>query len=145
MTTHFSIKVTDKQASYLENLALKERLFKSNGTPSLGKATKKLLDNIINSAELKEQKPVDLKKTNELLEQINVLIPQLIFNGIFSAKAESQRLDDVNYQKIFAATIEKTAAVCGHIQQQTYEHLYVAIDSKNMKTIPIEPGENVWK
>jgi hypothetical protein len=46
----------------------------------------------------------------------------------------------------FKATIlEDTNSICGQIQQQEYQSLYVSHDVKNMKTIPIDEDKNEWK
>ena len=145
MSQHINLKVTKKQSDFLKKVAMEQDLMKHEDQPSEAKALKYLLDKWIYEEESAAINSDEKTKIQELLEQINILMPQLVFYGLINAKLSASEMNSDTYQQLREIALKETAKVCGHIQKQEYKHLYVANDSKNMKTIPIEEHENKWK
>jgi hypothetical protein len=80
-----------------------------------------------------------------MIEQINALIPQLIFNTLFSTKVNSTAIKNEVFNQIYSDTIKSASRICGQLQENKYEEVYPAKDKKNMTILPIEEYKNKWK
>lgn len=142
-----SVRLTASEKEHLERIATTKMLNKKDGSVSLGLALKDLIKtSILTQNNPKQEDYTDqLKHLIRINEQANVMIPQLLFNAIFTSKYITSVLDNEKYKQLYQDTMEQLVEKCGQIQQQDYRDIYVSYDQKNMKTIPIEKEKNKWK
>ena len=136
---HLSLRVNDKETELLTSIAMENSLYKRDGTPSLSMAIKQLIKDNMNQG---SQQNNNIKI---MIEQINALIPQLIFNTLFSTKVNSTAIKNEVFNQIYSDTIKSVSRICGQLQENKYEEVYPAKDKKNMTILPIEEYKNTWK
>lgn len=143
MEHRVSLRLNEGEVRVLESIALKNNLTKSSNVPSISKALKYLIQHFgeSNDANAKDHTGHILN----LLEQINVMIPHLVLHTNFASRVQSEDLSEDEYRELLVKSLDATKRLCGQIQTQNYESLYISEDAKKMKTIPIEEAENRWK
>ncbi|MDA7742191.1 hypothetical protein N8865_01085 [Francisellaceae bacterium] len=147
-----AIRPSSLESSFLTKIAIENMLVKKNGEPSLGLAVKHILKEkmIENKQKSNDGLKGDIEHITNLLEQINVTMPHLVYGSRFSSMYALTMLKNTNLTQsqvtdFKASTLKDTNQICGQIQAQDYQTLYVSQDIKNMKTIPIDEDKNQWK
>ena len=151
MNSHINLKLSEEQVSFLEKIAIKNKLLKNKNEPSVSKALKFLLDNYIkNNNDLAMKKNKKLDNMERMLEQIHVMIPHILYHARYNssychAALKQSKISEVSMLEFSGRVIKNVYQICGDFQSYNYQNLYLSSDNKNMKTIPIEEGENKWK
>jgi hypothetical protein len=145
MSNQISLKLTDDQESFLNKIAVENKLMKNNNEPSESKALKFLLDEFIKSAKDNLDQSDSMSRIERMIEEINITIPHLVYSTLISAQSSIYNLSDDVISQIKDASVKQSSKICGQIQEEKYEHVYISNDNKQMKTIPIEQDKNKWK
>ena len=140
-----SLRLTDEEVLFLEKIASNNKMYKKDGSLSMGLAIKRLIDDEKNHVNKSDKDDSDMKSIRKLIEQINISIPHLMFNTNFTYKALSSWLNDDEFNELKNSTVSETVKTCGQIQENTYNEIYISSNKKNMKTIPIDSDNNKWK
>lgn len=144
MSRYLSIRLSSREEKFLENIARQHELEKSDGSLSLGRALKKILAEKLEKV-ASGSPEFDAGRTQQLLEQINVMVPQLIFKTTFTNQALAASMEQSALKSVRQEALEQTVKTCGQLQSEKYAHIFVGHDGKNMKTLPIEEEDNQWK
>ena len=68
-----------------------------------------------------------------------IAIPHLIYNTNFTHKFTSKNIEsNVEFNRIRNKSLSFTNEICGQIQEQKYNNIYIRNDKNGMSIIPIE-------
>ena len=141
-----SIYLSDENLEKLDKIVAEFGLFTKDNEPNYTKAIVHMINHFpLDNDEDKRAVQDELSSIRKMVEQINLSIPHLMYNTTFSYKINEGTLSDQKFTEFKNYTLENVSKICGQIQQQNYDHVYVSTDAKNMKTLPVEAGENTWK
>lgn len=148
MNEHINLKLNDEQVAFLEQIAVEQKLYKPNKSPSTAKAMKYILDEKMAGNTGENTKDND--KILQLLEQIHVAIPHIMYHTRYTlrycnAALKSSNVSEESIDKFKENAINDTVSICGEYQKYAYHSLFLSYDNKKMQTIPIEGDKNKWK
>jgi hypothetical protein len=142
-----SVRFNDEELEYLTQRAKKNKILKSNKTPSIGLAIKRIIrDEMTNKLEQNDDISNKISYLETLVEQINVAIPHLVYNTNFTHQFAAKNMESkVEFCKIKEKSLSFTNEICGKIQEQKYKNIYISKDKNGMSIMPIEDDESAWK
>lgn len=144
MTT-VTIRISDDEIQYLEEIANHRSLFKSQKERSVGKVLKALLkwcqENDFNPSELSDE----TNSTRKLIEQMHLTVPHILYLLRLHVLLDSNKIPDVVAHNAKQQAIEYINAVCGEFQNMDYKELTTISNDDGLKQLPIAKGESHWR
>jgi hypothetical protein len=125
MATRKTLYLSDTILEKIEAIASKNRLLSEKGNIDYSKAILHAIKEYPLSDKPDKLTEIqnDLAALSEKIEQVNVMMPHLFFQGNFTSRISSARINDGDYKKLSHLALEQTAKVCGQIQKQNYSYL----------------------
>ena len=141
-----SLRVSDIEKEYLENLAHKFNLKKKGSDePSLTKALKFLLSYCLNN-DMKFDKieKSDIDEMRKMIEQIHASIPHILYQNSLQSTILADKLDDENFKAVKRNAVEYINNSIAGFQNNRYKYVKARLNKIGIKTIPLEEGESLW-
>ena len=140
-----SISLSEYEHNTLTDIAKANNLYKNNSTElSVSMALKYVLREYIKSQE-------EIKKSSfnensmRILEQIHATLPHIMFQATLACQASAVPLDRDKKVGLRNTSMDITVETCGQFQEVSYEEITTSLDSRNIKSLPIDKDKNQWK
>jgi hypothetical protein len=134
-----SVRFHEKDVSYLQVLAQEKK-------KSIGKVLRDLVAHCREeNVGLNKKMRQDGDRANQILEQIHLAIPHLIYMNRTVFNCLAYTMDNSDFKKMREAGLEKTAAICGEFQTMRYRMTNISFNDNGLQTLPIDPEMSRWK
>lgn len=141
------IKTDDEIEIFLTKIAQENGYYSGERKePSLGKALKNLVKWCVhNNISLSKKHDTFDEEVREMIEQIHVAIPNLMYLSRMNAGLSSEAVDKKIQAKHKEDTISYINETCGAFQNITYNTLRVSINRFGIKGIPSDKEATLWR
>ena len=138
-----SIYLSDEQQNALMEIAKEKQIMKKGKMEySLTETLKYVLDEFVRNRKIFEK---GNNKTDELIEQIHATLPHIMFQATLACQASAVPLDRDKKVGLRNTSMDITVETCGQFQEVSYEEITTSLDSRNIKSLPIDKDKNQWK
>ena len=143
MAIKTSIYLSDEQQNALMEIAKEKQIMKKGKMEySLTETLKYVLDEFVRNRKIFEK---GNNKTDELIEQIHATLPHIMFQATLACQASAAPLERDKKTSLRNISMDITVETCGQFQEVNYEEITTSLDSRNIKSLPIDKDKNQWK
>ena len=140
MAIKTSIYLSDEQQNALMEIAKEKQIIKKRKMEySLTETLKYVLDEFVRNRKIFEK---GNNKTDELIEQIHATLPHIMFQATLACQASAAPLEGDKKMSLRNTSMDITVETCGQFQEVSYEEITTALDSRNIKSLPIDKDKN---
>ena len=143
MSITTSIYLSDEQQNALMEIAKEKQIMKKGKMEySLTETLKFVLDEYVNNQEYNHN---NNSNTHKMIEQIHATLPHIMFQSTLACQASFSKIEQGKQPNIRNTSMDITVETCGQFQEVSYEEITTSLDSRNIKSLPIDKDKNQWK
>ena len=139
MTT-ISVRLSDEDLTYLEDISKSKKVSKSNKQSSPGRALKQLIKWCIDN-EIDIDSPYEKlqNSSKKLLEQLHVAIPHLLYLSRLHILMDSDKIPDDAVSRAKQQAIDYINSVCGDFQEIEYSEINTVCNEIGLQQLARSP------